>query len=97
MLLLSANISAQGYINASDDSIAPRFYVNTGLFLPNLTTSLRIASQGALGSKLSIEDDFNFDRTTTVYYVQALMWVKQRSQFVFAYTTIKRTAGLKLA
>jgi hypothetical protein len=67
-----------------------------GLFFPNLTTSLRIDTQKGLGTDLSLEDDFNFEETLAVFYANATIQIKNRSQFVFSYTNIHRNSSVML-
>lgn len=87
------SIDAQSYLTASGDSINPRVYASAGLFFPNLTTSLRVDGRNGFGTDLSLEDDFNFEQSLAVLYVQGILRVKQRSQFVFSYTNINRSSN----
>jgi hypothetical protein len=96
LVLLTITLSAQSYIRAGGDSLNPRIYANTGIFRPNLTTSLRIDSRSGLGTDISLEDDFNFEPTLSVFYAQAVVRAKQRSQFVLSYTNINRTSSLEI-
>lgn len=95
-LAFSVHLSAQSYMESTGDSIAPRVYFNTGFFFPNMTTSLRVDSDRRLGTELGLEDDFNFEENLSVFYAQAVLRVKKRSQFVMAYTNMKRTSSIEL-
>lgn len=96
LVLLTITSSAQSYIRTSGDSLNPRVYANTGVFRPNLTTSLRIDSRSGLGTSVSLEDDFNFESSLSVFYAQAMVRAKQRSQFLLSYTNINRTSSLEI-
>lgn len=95
-LVFSLNLSAQSYIRSTGDSISPRAYINTGLFFPNITTSLRVDSKNGLGTELGLEDDFKFDDFISVFNIQGVVKVKNRSQFVLAFTNMSRNSNLQL-
>jgi hypothetical protein len=97
LAILSITSSAQSYIRAGGDSLNPRIYANTGVFRPNLTTSLRIDSRSGLGTDISLEDDFNFESSLSVFYAQAVIRAKQRSQFVLSFTNINRSSDLEIS
>jgi hypothetical protein len=61
-----------------------------------MTTSLRVDSKKGLGTELGLEDDFSFEEAIAVVSVQAMVRVKNRSQFVFAFTNMNRTSNFKL-
>jgi hypothetical protein len=96
VLMFSINLSAQSYIRSAGDSISPRAYINTGLFFPNMTTSLRVDSKNGLGTELGLEDDFRFDDFISVFNIQGVVRVKNRSQFVLAFTNMSRNSNIQL-
>lgn len=96
LLLCFFQAHSQSFIQDSGDSLNPRIYTSAGLFYPNMTTSLRVDSKKGLGTELGLEDDFSFDEAIAVVSVQAMVRVKKRSQFVFAFTNMNRSSNFQL-
>ncbi|MCZ4407211.1 hypothetical protein O3Q51_00215 [Cryomorphaceae bacterium 1068] len=96
LLIFSASLNGQGYISPEGDTVSTRAYASVGLFFPNLTTSLRVDSKNGLGTDLGLEDDFNFDERIAVFYAQAVVRVKNRSQFVLAFENMSRNSSLEI-
>jgi hypothetical protein len=96
VLVCALQVNAQTYIQEKGDSINPRVYASVGLFFPNITTSLRIDSDRGLGTELGLEDDFKFDDLISVFNIQGVVRVKNRSQFVLAFTNMSRSSNIQL-
>ncbi|MFT6997981.1 MAG: hypothetical protein ACJAQ4_001738 [Cryomorphaceae bacterium] len=96
VMICTLQMNSQSYISQSGDSIHPRVYFSVGLFYPNMTTSLRVDSKNGFGTELGLEDDFSFEEVIAVFNAQAIVRVKNRSQFVIAFTNMNRTSNFEL-
>ncbi|HEX5003469.1 MAG TPA: hypothetical protein VFW78_13320 [Bacteroidia bacterium] len=94
VFLVLVSISAtysQSFLDKDSVLKNPKVYVCVGMFSPVISTSLRIDSDNGLGSDLSLEDDFKLPSSIAVFKSDIYYRVKNRSQFVFSYTAMKRS------
>ena len=103
LLLVLLTVMFPGWLNAQKyiekDSVTvvnPRVYVNAGLYYVGMTTSLRVDSDLGLGTDISLEDDFKMPSQLSVFRTEAVARVKERSQFVFLFTSMKRSRDVSI-
>jgi hypothetical protein len=95
ILILLGNTSfAQSFFDRDSVFHNPRFYFSAGSYHPTMTTSLRLDSDIGLGTVISLEDDIKLAEELTAVRVDGTVRVKKRSQFMMAYTTLRRNREL---
>ena len=96
-IILAFKVSSQSYkLSDVDSVIQPRIYASIGGYFPEVETSLRIDSENGLGTELSLEDNFRFERQMSVLKLELLYRLKNRSQFSFFYTALRRNSTYRL-
>lgn len=81
---------SQSYSNKEGDSINPRYYVWSGLYYPNMNTSLRVDSKTGIGTEIGLEDDLNLSEDLGVFRLDGMVRLTENSQLALTYTGIKR-------
>ncbi len=96
ILLLAQAATGQSYIDKDSTAQHPKFYVTSGIYFPNIITTLRLDSDVGLGTVIGLEDDFKLDSELSVFKIDGMMKVKKRSQFVLGFTSLVRSREFKI-
>lgn len=89
-------LPAQTFVDKDSTVHHPRFYLTTGVYFPNIITTLRLDSDVGLGTVIGLEDDFKLDSELSVFRIDGMMQVKKRSQFLLGFTSLVRSRGFKI-
>jgi len=97
IIVLFANTTlAQSFFDRDSVFNNPRLYFSAGSYHPTMTTSLRLDSEIGLGTIISLEDDIKLAEELSAFRIDGTIRVKKRSQFMLAYTTLRRDRELVL-
>ncbi|WP_417602340.1 hypothetical protein [Owenweeksia hongkongensis] len=89
-LLFGLDSLAQSYLSTDSELIVPRAYVSTGISFPEITTTMRVDSKSGLGTEIGLENDFKLNNKLSVFQLEAMVRLKEKSQIVFGYTNLNR-------
>ncbi len=81
---------AQSYESKDSGLINPKFYISAGAYFPEITTTIRVDSESGLGTEIGLENDFKLNNNLSVFQVEGMVRLKEKSQLVLGYTNMKR-------
>lgn len=73
----------------------PRIYISLGAYFPSVSTELRIDGD-IIGTEISLEEDLRLLDDMSVFKVDGLFRVKERSQFLISFTSLLRRNNFQI-